>query len=222
MPIWTLLILLLCSHLDEGHLLAQDTNKNDTVATPFKKGRWLSGLNGSFSSNVLKLDTRDELISTNSYGLQIFTGIFFRERWFAGINVLAISNNGSGLIERESESLVIGPSVSHFFLKEPYGSLYVSLLPGYIRIREENIVGIGNQISRQTMKGPGFTTRIRLGYSYVISKRIILDVGVGTQFAWLDVSYKSDIEETVFEESIFSNATFFSFGFNVLLDEFFF
>jgi len=194
----------------------------DTISTPFRKGRWLSGLSGSFSSSTLKLASSEGLFSMNSYGLEIFTGAFVKDRWFLGFNVLAISSSGVGLVERESESMIIGPSVSHYFLKEPYGSLYVSLLPGYIRIREEGTISDLEESFTQQAEGPGFSTRIRLGYSYVIAQRIVLDVGVGTNLSWLDVKYRSDLEEINRRESVFSNTTFFSFGFNVLLDEFFF
>jgi hypothetical protein len=215
-----LLIFLLCATAG-SQALAQDLTR-DTITTPFRKGRWLSGLNGSFSSNTLKLDSSQDLISSNSYGIEIFTGFFFRDRWFAGFNVLAFSNNSAGLVERNSESMLIGPSVSHYFLKEPYGSLYVSVLPGYIRIREEGSVGQGSEIITQLAEGPGFSTRLRLGYSYVIAQRIVLDVGVGTTLSWVDVTYSSDLDAVNRKESVFSNGTFFSFGFNVLLDEFFF
>lgn len=210
----------LCMGL-QGRAWAQDTSA-DTISTPFKKGRWLSGLSGSFSSNTLKLESKEGLLSTNSYGLEIFTGVFFRDRWFVGFNLLGFSSSGAGLIERKSESLIIGPSVSHYFLKEPYGSLYMSILPGYIRIREEGSIGEGDGINTQLAEGPGFAARFRLGYAYVISRRIVLDVGVGTTLSWLDINYNSDLESINRTESIFSNATFFSFGFNVLLDEFFF
>lgn len=182
----------------------------------------MSGLSGSFSSNTLKLESEEGLISSNSYGLEIFTGTFFKDRWFVGFNVLGLSSEAAGLIERKSETLLIGPSVSHYFLKEPYGSLYVGVLPGYIRIREEGSIRNEGAITKQLTEGPGFSIRVRLGYSYVISRRIVLDVGVGTTLSWLDVNYSSDLELINRKESIFSNATFFSFGFNVLLDEFFF
>lgn len=218
--IWIVLACILYMGPDT-HLHAQG-NDGDTIATPFRKGRWLSGLGGTFNSNTLKLASSEELFSSNSYGIEIFTGKFFEDRWFAGFNVIAISSSGSGLIERESESLLIGPSLSHYFMKEPYGSLYVSVLPGYIRVREQGSVVTADEILNQRAEGPGFATRIRLGFSYVISRRIVLDVGVGTNLAWLDLSYSSEAEASSRKESIFSNGTFFSFGFNVLLDEFFF
>jgi hypothetical protein len=219
-PVWIFFAFLVYI-IPSEQLQAQGIDR-DSVTTPFRKGRWLSGLNGSFSSNTLKLGSSDELFSSSSYGIEIFTGTFFRDRWFVGLNVVANSSSGSGLIERESESLIIGPSLSYYFLKEPYGSLYVSVLPGYIRVREEGSVLVGGEPLNQKVEGPGFGTRIRLGYSYVISRRIILDVGVGTNFSWLDVSYDSEIERIDQQESIFSTGSFFSFGFNVLLDEFFF
>jgi hypothetical protein len=204
-----------------NRIWAQDI-QGDTLETPFQKGRWLSGLSGSFTSNTLKLASSEELFSTNGYGIEIFTGKFFKDRWFIGLNVLAASSSGAGLIERKSESLVLGPSLSHYFLKDSYGSLYVSVLPGFIRIREEGTVLLSGEVLNQKAEGPGFATRIRLGYSYVISRRIVLDVGVGTNLSWLDLSYSSELESVERQEAIFSNATFFSFGFNVLLDEFFF
>lgn len=218
--IMILFVFLIC--LSPTQQIRAQGTYSDTITTPFRKGRWMSGLNGSFSSSTLKLNSAEELFTSNSYGIEIFSGKFFRDRWFVGFNVIAISSSGAGLIERESETMVIGPSISHYFLKESYGSLYVSVLPGYIRIREEGKISLDGEILNQKAEGPGFATRIRLGYSYVISRRIILDVGVGTNLAWLDLSYISEIDAINREESIFSNGTFFSFGFNVLLDEFFF
>lgn len=200
---------------------AQDM-QGDTLETPFLKGRWLSGLSGSFSSNTLKLESEDELISSNSFALEVFTGTFFRDRWFVGLNMLASNSSSAGLFARQSETLLIGPSVSHYFLREHYGSLYLNVLPGYIRIREEDSVRDPDTTSEQLAEGQGFSSRIRLGYSYVIGRRIVLDVGVGTNLSWLGVEYTLEGEAGSRSENLFSNTTFFSFGFNVLLDEFFF
>ncbi|MGA9238513.1 hypothetical protein [Robiginitalea sp.] len=202
--------------------ISPDNLSQDSVLTPFRKGRWLSGLSGTFNSSTLNIESSDNLVSANSYGLEIFTGTFFKDRWFLGANVFVNSNTGNGLIKKESESLLVGPSFSYYFLKEPYGSLYMSVLPGYFRIRESATVEPGGGLIQEKAEGPGFATRIRLGFAYVISDRIVLDVGLGTNLAWIDVDFVSTIEQTSRTESIFSNTTFFSFGFNVLLDEFFF
>lgn len=207
--------------ISSGDLWSQN-DSNDSVVTPFRKGRWLSGLRGSFSSNTLEVNNSSDLVSSNSYNLEMFTGVFFEDRWFLGGNVLAGRSSGSGLINRESETFLIGPSLAYYFLKESYGSLYLSTLPGYLRIRETSGVEFGEQVINQTLEGPGFALRTRLGYAYVISDRIVLDVAVGTTLAWVSAEFDPANGEEKRTDSIFSNATFFSFGFNVLLDEFFF
>jgi hypothetical protein len=200
---------------------AQDS-ASDSISTPFRKGRWLSGLNGSFSSATLKVESTENLISNNAYGLGIFTGTFIKDRWFVGFNIFAESSSGRGLIDRETEALLIGPSATYYFLDETYGSLYLSVLPGYLRVRESNSFEFENQVFRETFEGPGFGARMRLGFAYVISDRIVLDVGVGSTLAWVETTFSSDIRGNSRNQSIFSNSTFFTFGFNVLLDEFFF
>ncbi len=221
LTLWaSLLVTLLAAPSLQLH--AQDTQTNDSITTPFQKGKWLSGLGGSFSSSNLRLESEDALLTNNTYGLEVFTGVFFKDRWFAGFSIAAVQTGGKGLIERESETLIIGPSISRYFLKEPYGSLYVSVLPGYIRIREEGRLGNAEGSLRQVAEGPGFVTRVRLGYAYVISNRIVLDIGIGTNLAWLNFTYQNEFQQVTRNESIFSESTFFSFGFNVLLDEFFF
>ncbi len=206
--------------------MSQDAGANtvskDSSVTPFQKGRWLTGLNGSFNSSTLELRSSDDLIATNSYALEIFSGTFFKDRWFLGANIVARSSSGNGLVDTESETLLIGPSIQYYFLNESYGSLYVSVLPGYIRLRESSTLEVGNRSVTELAEGPGFAIRTRLGFAYALSKRVILDVGVGSTFNWIDVRYDSELQQNVFKESIFANSTFFSFGFNVLLDEFFF
>ena len=215
-------VAVLCCFTGTAQEISSDNQSQDSVLTPFRQGRWLSGLSGTFNSRTLNLESSDNLVSANSYGLEIFTGTFFKDRWLLGVNVFVNSSTGDGLIKKESESMLVGPSVGYYFLKEPYGSLYMNVLPGYFRIRESATIEPEGQIIQELAEGPGFATRMRLGFAYVISDRIVLDVGLGTTLAWVDVDFTSTIEQTNRTESIFSNSTFFSFGFNVLLDEFFF
>ena len=215
------MVILICSP-GSAQQVSQDNVSQDSVLTPFRQGRWLSGLSGTFNSSSLNIESSDNLVSANSYGLEIFTGTFFKDRWFLGANVFVNSSTGDGLIKKESESMLIGPSLGYYFLKEPYGSLYLSVLPGYFRIRESATLEPEGEFIQELAEGPGFATRMRLGFAYVISDRIVLDVGLGTSLAWVDIDFTSTIEQTDRTESIFSNSTFFTFGFNVLLDEFFF
>lgn len=219
-PILAVLLLVACFLIPlEGS--AQQDQATDTLPTPFRKGRWMTGLNGSFSSNTIELDSGSGLVSTNQYGLEISTGFFIRDRWFLGANVFAQRGSGGGFIERDFESFLLGPSLSYYFLKDHFGSLYLRVLPGYVRFRDETRFEQGNNILTETVDGPGFGLNFRLGYSYVINDIIVLDVGVDNAFSWLDVEI-SDLDNVDLEQSIFNNTTSFSFGFKVILDEFFF
>lgn len=182
----------------------------------------MTGLNGSFSSNTIEIGSADGLASTNQYGLEISTGWFFRDRWFLAANVNAQRGSGGGFIERDFETFLIGASVTYYFLKDHFGSLYLSALPGYVRLRDETRFERTDEILAETVEGPGFGLNLRLGYSYVINDIIVLDVGLDNGFAWLDVEVASDIDGLQLEQSIFNNSTTFSFGFKVILDEFFF
>ena len=57
-------------------------NGNDTLDTPFRKGRWLTGLSGSISSNSTEVRGSDEKTTTNEFGLNISTGTVY-QRSFA-------------------------------------------------------------------------------------------------------------------------------------------
>ena len=182
----------------------------------------MTGLNGSFSSNTVEIGSADGLASTNQYGLEISTGWFFKDRWFVGANVNAQRGSGGGFIERDYESFLIGASVTYYFLKDHFGSLYLRALPGYVRLRDETRFEQANALLTETVEGPGFGLVFRLGYSYVINDIIVLDIGLDNGFAWLDVEVASDVDNIELEQSIFNNSTTFSFGFKVILDEFFF
>jgi len=182
----------------------------------------MTGLNGSFSSNTVEIGSTEGLASTNQYGLEISTGLFVKDRWFIGAHVNAQRGSGGGFIERDFETFLIGPSVSYYFLKDHFGSLYLRMLPGYVRLRDETRFEQATALITENVEGPGFGLNFRLGYSYVINDIIVLDVGLDNGFAWLDVKVESDLDNVDLQQDIFNNSTTFSFGFSVILDEFFF
>ena len=89
------MVILICSP-GSAQQMSQDSVSQDSVLTPFRQGRWLSGLSGTFNSSSLNIESSDNLVSANSYGLEIFTGTFFKDRWFLGANVFVNSSTGDG------------------------------------------------------------------------------------------------------------------------------
>lgn len=196
--------------------------KSDSLTTPFQQGRWLTGLSGSFSSNTNEIGSSNDKYFTNTYSLELETGKFFKDRWLFGGVLIAVRGNGSGNVERDDESLFIGPSIAHYFSKSSQGSLFLSLAPGYVRFRNETTI-IQNNISiTESIKGPGFGLRLSLGYSYVIKNRFAFDIGLNLTQFWLNTELESFPGGTITSQNVSVNGVNFSFGFNVLLDDFFF
>lgn len=197
------------------------SQEKDSI-TPFKKGRWLTGLSGSFTSNTSELGSSSERISTNTYGIDLTTGSFFKDRWLIGGLLSAERVSGGGKIERDLETLFIAPIISFYFSKNNQGSLFLSFAPGYMRFREETNINLNEQSITERIEGPGFGARLSLGYSYVIHNRIAFDIGLNVNNYWLKTEQESLPLGSSMKEDIMINGINFSFGFNVLLDDFFF
>jgi len=197
------------------------SQQKDSI-TPFKKGRWLTGLSGSFTSNTSKIGNSNEKISTNTYGIELTTGNFFRDRWLLGGLLSAERVSGGGKVERDLETLFIAPIISFYFSKNNQGSLFLSFAPGYMRFREETSISLNEQSIVERIEGPGFGAILSLGYSYVIHNRIAFDIGLNVNNYWLNTVQESLPLGSSKNENININGIKFFFGFNVLLDDFFF
>lgn len=71
-------------------------------------------------------------------------------------------------------------------------------------------------------KGNGIGILSTLGYSYVLHDRISFDLGLTANVNWLKVEQKGIPEGTINNVNFVLSDLSFTFGFNVLLDEFFF
>ena len=92
---------------------AQETS-TDSLVTPFRKKRWLTGLSGSINSSSVKLGSQESSDFANQYRLELSFGKFFKDRWLLGGRHTAERANTEGGISRVSESLFIGPFLSYY------------------------------------------------------------------------------------------------------------
>ena len=193
---------------------------NDTLDTPFRKGRWLTGLSGSISSNTNKVRSSDEKIITNEFGLNLSTGKFIKDRLLFGGNLNADRASSAGNLDRTTETLFVGPFVSYYLSANSRGSLFGKLSPGYVRYREETKL---TQPSTQFLaEGGGFGTLIGLGYSYVIDDKIAFDIGFDLNLFWINSNQEEQPSGIMSSDKLSISNTAFTFGFNVILDDFFF
>jgi hypothetical protein len=188
--------------------------------TPFRKGRWLTGITGTISSSVNELKSTDERTNSNEYALNIVGGNFFRDRWLVGGIVQMDRSDADGLADLNAESLFLGPLVTHYFSDSEHGSLYLAISPGYTRYK--NTIRFMDDVDEniEASEGSGFGFIVNLGYSYVVLDRIAFDIGVAITQRWLNVERRLDPGEVVFSDDINLRDISFSFGFRVLLDRF--
>lgn len=217
------LIVLLFLTFNMSLTFAQDTiptNTKDSISTPFRKGRWLTSLSGSISTSTNELRSTNSKSISNDYAINLSTGNFFKERWLFGITFQAAKQETKGDINVVGESFYIGPQFARYFSKTEEGSLFLNVSPGFVLYRSlANINGITE--FQEESEGNGFGTLISLGYSYVIRDLISFNIGFSLQYAWINAD-TVNIEGVVGSDNVTLSNISFTFGFGVILDDFFF
>ncbi|WP_282117133.1 hypothetical protein [Cellulophaga baltica] len=195
---------------------------SDSIVTPFREGRWLTGLSGSISSNSNKIKSSEEKTITNEFGINLSTGKFIKDRWLLGGKLNLDRASSSNSVDRTTESLYVGPYVSYYLGKNSRGSLFTTLSTGYVRYREEtSLYNLASPVT-EIAEGGGFGTLFGLGYSYVINDQIAFDIGFDLNIFWVGINQEQQPSGTIGSESLTVSNTAFTFGFNVILDDFFF
>ncbi|MGI9546959.1 MAG: outer membrane beta-barrel protein [Flavobacteriaceae bacterium] len=193
--------------------------QSDSLPTPFRKGRWVSGISGIISSTTNIVSRTSERSSTNKVGLNINGGKFFKDRWLVGGSVLFDSSDFKGGVKVTSEVFFVGPLIAHYFSDSPRGSLFLSFSPGFTRYQDrtsfEELVPEVNSTSR----GSGFGFDVGLGYSYVIQDRIAFDIGFDYNQAWYSIEVIDGFLDSTSSENISISNLAFSFGFRILLNK---
>lgn len=212
-----ILVILYGICIGSSDILGQ-TSTADSTITPFRKGRWLTGITGTISSSVNETKSTDERTSSNEYALNIVGGNFFRDRWLVGGIVQMTRSDADGLTDLNSESLFLGPLISRYFSDSDRGSLFLTLSPGYTRYN--NTISFMDDLDEnfEESEGSGFGFIVNLGYSYVVFDRIAFDIGVAISQSWLNVERRLEPGDVVFSDDINLRDISFSFGFRVLLD----
>ncbi len=202
--------------------LAQEADTGDTLGTPFKKKKWLTGLSGSISSGAARADTSSQRSYSNTYGFDLSTGRFVKDRWLVGVVFTANRQNTVEIIKREAESLFIAPFINYYFSESETGSVYLSFAPGYTAFRDETELQQAGIMQREKVEGDGFGILLRLGYSYILHERIAFDLRLNFSNSWINAKRFSEPIRLSSEDNFELGNLSFSFGFVVILDKFFF
>ena len=197
-------------------------SQNDTINTAFRKGRWLTGLSGNISSTTTQLDNTDFKTTSNNYGINIESGKFLKNRWLVGGLFQANKASTSGTIEKTTETFYIGPFSNYYFMDGNTGSLFGRLSLGYVRYRDETEFMTQNIVTQNFSEGGGLGSIVGVGYSYTMNDFIAFDLGINVNLFWVSIEQETLPIQTISNTNISSNDISFSFGFNIILDDFFF
>ncbi|MCX7548761.1 hypothetical protein OS188_12435 [Xanthomarina sp. F1114] len=196
-----------------------DSTKQADEVTPFRKGRWLTGLTGSIGSGSFENTKTDNKSISNWYRIEIGTGKFLIDRLNIGLSAnMERSNLENEDSENTSETFFIGPKGTYFLSPSNVGSVFFSLSPGYALYRET----IGNLVADTYIEnvngGGGFGFLSTFGFSYVIQDRVSFDLGLNYNIYWLDLKQETNIDNNTKQVTYELSNLSFSFGFKILLD----
>ena len=193
-----------------------------TLPTPFAKGKWISGLGGRFGTATADIDASGDKSFTNSYGLNFRTGKFIADRWVVGLAIDFSRISSSALVDDESDFFQVGPFVRFYASPNPNGSVFMQTGFGYAKFREKAQVSSPNFNLNTVTDGDGLGIAVGLGYAFMVSKTVAFDIGLNYDFSFLDAEIIDLINNVQMDQNFTRGGTVFSFGFTVVLDEFFF
>ena len=131
-------IILLTGPLYSQNEDSQSENDSLAISTPFRKGRWITGLNGTISSGSNSLNNSASGVSRNQYAIDFRTGKLVKDRLLVG-GVLSFSrSNSDEFLKRTLESLFAGPLTTWYLSEGEQGSLFLSGAAGYVNFRDES------------------------------------------------------------------------------------
>ncbi len=214
----SLILIVLFLGLGQG-VMAQ----NDSISTAFRKGRWLTGLSGNISSTTTQVDNAAFKTTSNNYGINIESGKFLKNRWLVGGLFQANKASTSGTLEKTTETFYIGPFSNYYFMDGNTGSLFARFSLGYVRYKDETeFMTQNNIVTQEFSEGSGLGSILGVGYSYTMNDYIAFDLGINVNLFWVSIEQESLPLQTISNTNISSNDISFSFGFNIILDDFFF
>jgi hypothetical protein len=193
-----------------------------TAQTPFRKGKWITGLAGRISTATTEISSGQDRNFTNHYGINFSPGTFIADRWVVGLAIDFARISSDNVVVDESEIFQVGPFVRFYTSRDPHGSLYFQVLGGYAKFREKIVIAGSNLNINSLINGDGPGFAVGMGYAFLVSETVAFDLGLSYDFIYIDARV-TDLTNNVEEkETINRGGTVFSFGFTILIDEFFF
>ncbi len=177
---FVILLLLLIAAIPWQLFGQEKMTKKDSVETPFRKNRWMTVVGGSISSSTINGNPQGGNVNafTSRYSVNIALSYFVITKLSVGLSFNAYRNSSRQLIERETESMTVGPFVTYFISTSNNGSVFFQAGSGYGKYWEENIEEQDSITVTQNITGNEFGGSIGLGYSHVILDKLAFNISM--------------------------------------------
>ena len=158
----------------------QQEAKKDSVVSPFRKKRWLTGIGGSILSSTTneKNQNHTDVVFSNHYSVHINLAYFVFNSLSVGFDFNIYKNSASQFVVRNEESMTFGPQISYYLSRSGHGSVLLLGGASYGKYFEENRETADTITVVKQISGDEWGGNIGLGYSHVILDKLAFNVSM--------------------------------------------
>lgn len=179
-------------------LSAQTTGEGDSAYTPYRQSRWLAGLSGGILSSSSE-QVNGENVFTNRYNFDINISYFLAKRWMAGLEFTIFRSTINELVERESETLTLGPIGRFYISPKGEGSVFFEAGVRHGQYWEKTTLNLlsGSKKHYQMLSGHEIGAILGIGYSHTLLDKIAFEMGMDYYFASQNGTIENTLDGTI-------------------------
>ena len=202
------------------HVICQAQTKDSTESeTPFRKGRWITELNGMINSGTVIIPdsiNKDKKFASN-YTFILNGYRLLKDRIGLGIQMSISRSSSEEFIVHESEVFNFGPSFRYYLSSQKHGSAFAQSSVYYTRFYDRSaFLDILNPVDT-VLKGKGLGISLGLGYAYVFKDILILEIGFDYAYSWLSGQSIDQINNLIQNTNFKRSAISFSYGVGIII-----
>jgi len=187
MVIKKLLVFVFFAGLTALKVTGQTVNPEDSIYSPFRQSRWFAGISGGILSSNSD-QSQGEDVFTNRYNFDINISYFVARQTMAGLEFNIFRSAMRDLVERESESMTIGPIGRFYVSRKGEGSMFFETGFRYGKYWEKAALNSQSDSVKQfqQLSGKELGMLLGIGYSHTLLDKIAFEMGMDYYFAYFN------------------------------------
>lgn len=180
------------------NLSAQTTGQGDSAYTPYRQSRWLTGISGGIMSSSSE-QVNGENVFTNRYNFDISISYFLAKRWMAGLEFNIFRSTINELVERESETMTLGPVGRFYVSPKGEGSVFFEAGVRHGQYWEKTTLTLqpGGEKHYELLSGNEIGAILGIGYSHTLLDKIAFEMGMNYYFASQNGTIENTMDNTI-------------------------